>query len=69
MLTGAVLQGADLAALVFGPISGLALAAATSAAALWAAGAILSVLAGTGTSLAAAPGSPEPPGKPDLAPS
>jgi MFS family permease len=52
-----------------GPISGLALAAATSAAALRAAGAILSVLAGTGTSLAAAPGSPEPPGKPDLAPS
>jgi MFS family permease len=38
-----------------GPISGLALAAATSAATLWAAGAILSAVAGTGTSLAAAP--------------
>jgi MFS family permease len=38
-----------------GPISGLALAAATSAAALWAAGAILSAFAGTGTALAAAP--------------
>ena len=45
-----------------GPISGLALAAATSAATLWAAGAILSALAGTGTSLAARPGSPEHPG-------
>jgi MFS family permease len=49
-----------------GPISGLALAAATSAATLWAAGAILSALAGTGTALAAGPGSqapvqPEPP--------
>lgn len=49
-----------------GPISGLALAAATSAAILWAAGAILSALAGTGTALAAGPGSqapvqPEPP--------
>jgi MFS family permease len=45
-----------------GPISGLALAAATSAATVWATGAILSALAGTGTSLAAAPGSPEHPG-------
>jgi len=36
-----------------GPISGLALAAATSAATLWAAGAVLSALAGTGTTLAA----------------
>ena len=37
-----------------GPISGLALAAVTSAATLWATAAILSALAGTGTSLAAA---------------
>jgi len=47
-----------------GPISGLALAAATGAATVWAAGAILSALAGTGTSLAAAPGSP---GQPETA--
>ena len=46
-----------------GPISGLALAAATSAAAVWATGAILSALAGTATSLAAAPGSPGHPGR------
>jgi MFS family permease len=51
-----------------GPISGLALAAATSAATLWAAGAILSALAGTGTSLAAGLGSPEPPVQPGPAP-
>jgi len=36
-----------------GPISGLALAAVTGAATLWAAGAVLSALAGTGTTLAA----------------
>jgi MFS family permease len=52
-----------------GPISGLALAGATRAAALWTAGAVLSALAGTGTRLAAATASPEPPGQPDLAPS
>ena len=53
-----------------GPISGLALAAATSAAAVWATGAILSALAGTATSLAAAPGSPGHPGRrPGPAPS
>jgi MFS family permease len=45
-----------------GPISGLALAAATAT--VWAAGAILSALAGTGTSLAAAPRSP---GQPETA--
>jgi MFS family permease len=50
-----------------GPISGLALAAASSAATLWAVGAILSALAGTGTSLAAAPGPPEHPGQPEPA--
>jgi MFS family permease len=121
MLAGAVLQGADLAALIFarygypvlviavllmatgemiyaptisafvtmragrhrrasyqaalsitedigtaiGPISGLALAAVTSATTLWATAAILSALAGTGTSLAAAPGSPEQPEQPE----
>jgi len=48
-----------------GPISGLALAAVTSAATLWATAAILSAVAGTGTSLAAAPGSPEPPEAPE----
>jgi MFS family permease len=48
-----------------GPISGLALAAATP----WAAGAILSALAGAGTGLAAATGSPEHPGQPGPAPS
>jgi MFS family permease len=52
-----------------GPISGLALAAATSAATVWATGAILSALAGTGTGLAAAPGPPEHPGQPGPAPS
>src|ERR1700722_7486636 len=41
-----------------GPISGLALAAVPSAATLWAAGAILSALAGTGTTLAAADAKP-----------
>jgi MFS family permease len=47
-----------------GPISGLALATATSAAILWAAGATLSALAGTATNLAAAgpPGQPRRPG-------
>jgi MFS family permease len=52
-----------------GPISGLALAAATGAATVWAAGAILSALAGTGTGLAAATGPPEHPGQPGPAPS
>jgi MFS family permease len=52
-----------------GPISGLALAAAGGAATVWAAGAILSALAGTGTSLAAAPGSPAHPERPGPAPS
>src|SRR5580658_2251754 len=52
-----------------GPISGLALAAAGGAATVWAAGAILSALAGTGTSLAATPGSPEHPERPGPAPS
>jgi hypothetical protein len=48
-----------------GPISGLALAAVTSAATLWATAAILSAVAGTGTSLAAAAGSPEQPEQPE----
>jgi MFS family permease len=52
-----------------GPVSGLALAAATGAATVWAAGALLSALAGTGTGLAAATGSPEHPGQPGPAPS
>jgi hypothetical protein len=52
-----------------GPISGLALAAAGGAATVWAAGAILSALAGTGTSLAATPGSPAHPERPGPAPS
>jgi hypothetical protein len=51
------------------PVSGLALAAATSATALLATGAILSAIAGTATSLAAAPGAPEPLAQPEPAPS
>jgi MFS family permease len=50
-----------------GPISGLALAAATSAAVLWTTGAILSAVAGTGTGLAAAAGSPDHPRQPEPA--
>jgi hypothetical protein len=47
-----------------GPVSGLTLAAT-----LWAAGAILSALDGTGSSLAAAPGTPEQPETPGAVPS
>jgi MFS family permease len=43
-----------------GPVSGLALAGVTSAATLWAAGAILSALAGMGSKLAAGPPTPVP---------